>query len=197
MQNPPAVCPKCGAFFRSSLIGIAAGGTVTFSNIAVSCPYCGNIASVVDGTYDAVDDILRFVSGPQYSRELLQKFGDLLVDALEQQTSIDELEKSADAIDPRLGEIIRRTKYKPLLSRPLLLLLIAVISRLNISVNMNADVKMDVNKLVEQITNRSPKEVCHDWKTKWKTSVVKTNDTGDNKGDKRANSFGGSTKIRR
>jgi hypothetical protein len=46
-----------------------------------SAPYCGGIAQVIDGTYDAVDGILKFISGAarhEYEderREALEKWG--------------------------------------------------------------------------------------------------------------------------
>ena len=82
MQNPLAVGSKCGAFFRTGFI--AFGDCVigaSLSNILVQCPYCGGIAQVIDGTYDAVDGILKFISGAgrhEYEderREALEKWG--------------------------------------------------------------------------------------------------------------------------
>src|SRR4051812_9814724 len=59
----PAHCNDCGAFFISPMIGMAAGATVTLSNMGTNCPNCGGSASFLDGTFDFVGNALR-ISNP-------------------------------------------------------------------------------------------------------------------------------------
>lgn len=131
---------------------------------------------------------------PAHSKELSLKFNKLIADTVQNNLGIEAIEKNADLIDERLGDIVRKARRVPSLTAGLFLIIIYLISRINININLDAkvDTKVDVNKLVEQVVNPPPVEIVNQWKTS-----VHGNDTGHNESRQRTNSVGRRTNPKR
>jgi hypothetical protein len=67
--------PNCGIFFETWNAFGGKDSTVTFNNVGMGkCPRCGSIGKIMDGTYRFDSDgIMRVLSGPQFTTEVLVK----------------------------------------------------------------------------------------------------------------------------
>lgn len=68
-----AVCPVHGPVDAGWAIGVGEGSTVTLSSNAVTCPRCGRMSRMIDGTFRGeAGGILTPIDAPEWSREALQ-----------------------------------------------------------------------------------------------------------------------------
>jgi hypothetical protein len=75
---------------------------------------CGQPAAVIDGVFDAVGDVVKLIDGPQFTRDLLKKFADLVAQAQRQQITPDDLEREATKLDPNsVRQLPRSERYLP------------------------------------------------------------------------------------
>lgn len=148
-----ANCPSCGAVFRSRAFAISGNVSgLTLRGNKETCPFCGAWANISDGLFDVANGVLRVISAPQLTKDMLAAFGALIQKAHEQKTAPDELAKEADEIDPELGKFIRLLRTRDLYAVGLLLLLIAIRS-------CTVSVEVDVNELIDQINDVPPTEI--------------------------------------
>src|SRR4051812_4973923 len=63
MAGLPAHCANCGLVFESAFLNVTNSESVTFQNIAVSCPRCGGMAKAIDGTFDFVGNTIKVHPG--------------------------------------------------------------------------------------------------------------------------------------
>jgi hypothetical protein len=144
MTGVPAHCPHCGRIFISSLIGFGPGTTLTLNNVGVSCPFCGQIANAVDGTFDFVGNLVRVQNAPPRSIAILQVLQSALIAAQKGDPDAKVLEQIQEA-SPELAKEIQKatvTGGRPLL--PVLLLLLAG------SCSTTTNTSLNWNQLIDQ-----------------------------------------------
>jgi hypothetical protein len=83
------VCRIHGATLIPNMIG--GTGSVTFTNSNASCPICGSMSRIMDGTYSSVDGIVRAFESS--SREKIERFRELIVLQDSKNTEIKEIEQ--------------------------------------------------------------------------------------------------------
>lgn len=64
----PAICSKCGLVFPSG-VGGAPGARFRIESVSASCPRCWSSAPVLDGYYEILEDAVRLVQQPDFTRE--------------------------------------------------------------------------------------------------------------------------------
>ena len=159
MVGFPAYCSHCGTLFQSRLIGISPGARIeslTLSGNQETCPNCGRMADVVDGVFNAYDDVLELISGPQFTREILRAFSELIEKAAKQEITEDELQKQAAEIDPDLGKAVAQMRAKTPSAMAALILAMLAIKSCNFDVNVDA--RIDLNELWHQLTSEPRQE---------------------------------------
>jgi hypothetical protein len=150
----PAACPSCGALFVSRFISV--GGDVKdlmLSNNRETCPYCGAMANTADGIFDVTDGILSVVSAPNITRQMLANFEAAVKSAYANKTPPEQLAREVESIDKSLGDVVRKVGKNNHLYIAALLVILAAIK------SCNVDVKVDANRLIEQVTQSPPAAV--------------------------------------
>jgi SEC-C motif-containing protein len=72
----PASCPSCGLVFEAKgAIELGEGVTVESSGNRVSCPRCGAMANMVEGTFTVRGGVLRALTDLELTRERLADLG--------------------------------------------------------------------------------------------------------------------------
>jgi hypothetical protein len=79
MAPIPAICDSCGALFVSHN-AIEGTGTVVMGGTRVGpCPVCGaRWGSIIDGTYELVENVTRYLGGPDVGADSLRRLQALL-----------------------------------------------------------------------------------------------------------------------
>lgn len=68
MPGPLCRCPR-GHTFESRAISIENSSGITFEDCGETCPFCGSMARIVDGTYDFFPDFIRITVASSASAE--------------------------------------------------------------------------------------------------------------------------------
>jgi hypothetical protein len=191
----PVHCPHCGALFASRAFGISAGNIqgVTFIGNKETCINCGKMASIVDGTFDVVDGALKLIAGPALTKEVLQKFADLVERAVQSNMGPEELERQAELLDPTLKEFVVEIAKKSSGPAALLILLVLLLRACHFNLDTKVEMKVDLNKLWDQVAGQgkayvpSKKESNNTETDKSKTSAKPTGQSSHHKGPRRVN----------
>lgn len=148
MARIPAYCPHCGVLFPSlvELGGGGGGGGAVLVGNKETCINCGQMADILDGMFNAVGDVLELISGPQFTRDILQALAELLEKAKQNQITVDELERAATEIDPELGAAVAAIKKTKSLQVGVFILLLFALRQCD----FNFDAKVDINELWDQ-----------------------------------------------
>ena len=145
----PAYCPSCRAVFAvRNIVEAPPGVKFTFYGNVTNCPECGKDARLVDGEFQIEEDSLKLIAGPPRSAALLSAFAALVNEAIKTR-DIDKLEKDADKLDPKLGDVVRVAKSKHSAGVVILFVLILMLK------GCNLEVKLDINQLVEYLISES------------------------------------------
>jgi hypothetical protein len=117
MASVPGYCPHCGHIFDGrGGIHIEGGSNITFIGNSVTCPNCGRMANLVDGTFNERGHGLELVSGPPLTRAILEQLQEIARKARTSEITPEAALKQIEAIDPSLGGLLRRVPYVQLLS---------------------------------------------------------------------------------
>jgi hypothetical protein len=155
-MSVPVYCPHCGALFSSRAFHF--GGNVRNLRLEgnrETCVNCGQLANIVDGTFDISEGVLSLISGPQFTRDVLKAFAELVQRAVNREITPAELQEQAEAIDPELGRAVSKVRA----SSPYALAILVMIMLTLKNCNFNIDAKVDVNKLWDQWTAAAQEEV--------------------------------------
>ena len=112
MAGVPAYCERCNTLFESSALSIGSGAVVTFANCGTSCPRCGGMARILDGTYSAVGAALQVLRGSSFTHEQVRRL-QTLRSSLEsegrdpKETIPKEVIEAISAIQPELGAAVK------------------------------------------------------------------------------------------
>ena len=151
MPAIPAFCLSCGRVFASQMFGFGPGAHVRiFSEGNMeSCPYCGGMAQTADGVFQVTDDVLKVVSAPQITRDMLAALQVIIRNAFTEKKPVEEVAQEVEKIDASLGPLIRSSATRGNYLIALLLILYTIQRILSVSLDM----KLDVNQLLDQILN--------------------------------------------
>ena len=142
-----ATCPSCGAFFKSRLIQIIGDATgIVLTGNKETCPFCGELAEVQEGTFDRADGVLSMIYGPRVTKQKLADLEVAAVQAYRQKTPADDLAKEINKIDPSFSSFFHKFG-----ACSVILCLIVVAIR-----SCNLDIKLDANQLLAQIQDKKP-----------------------------------------
>lgn len=101
----PAVCETCPTIFASGFM-VENSTDITFSGFkSGSCPNCGGIGRIPDGTYNVFGDVLELLSGPSQTVEDLKRLSEILERARAQQALPEEVLAEIEDNDPKLKTI--------------------------------------------------------------------------------------------
>ena len=154
MSHLVAHCSHCGCLFQSRRVVISGSGTITnitFKDVREECPNCRQTAQVVDGVFDYVGEVVKLIDGPQLTRDLLKRFADLVAQAQRQQITVDDLEREATKLDPKLGEAVAKARASGVsFWTGILLLALAALH------SCKLDAKLDLNTAFDQVINMRP-----------------------------------------
>ena len=99
--HPPGKCRKCGAIFPATAFAASNSLGITFRGCATSCPNCGGLADVLDGTYNFIGDTVELLSGPESTIEALKKLAQVVKTSVEAGEPPEKtMEKAIEAFPP-------------------------------------------------------------------------------------------------
>jgi hypothetical protein len=111
MARVPAYCPKCESIFPAP-VQIGEGAFMSFSNVGMKCPICGNPNAVVsEGLFTTANNAIRMLSGPDFSRQNLKIFQDITKQFTDGSISKDEAQRQARNISPQLAVIFQEVVH--------------------------------------------------------------------------------------
>ena len=150
----PVHCPHCGAIFRSRGLSIfespafaeSSVQRVTLGGNRETCINCGKMANIVDGVFDASENALKLLQGPQITVDVLRAFSELLERAHENTITPDELQTEAEKLNPELGKAVAEIRKRPDFLIVATVLLIAAVR----SCDFSLETKVDLNQLLDQ-----------------------------------------------
>lgn len=118
MDHIPAKCGNCGYLFPSGWsfgpgeTGVEAIMTVQSGSVSTPCPMCGRkMARLLGGEYKFVQDTITLLSGPESTKEELQRLTTFFKQ-LKGPITIEEIQEKADQETPRLGSLVRELLAK-------------------------------------------------------------------------------------
>jgi|RhiMethySRZTD1v2_1073278.scaffolds.fasta_scaffold761862_2 hypothetical protein len=147
----PVYCEHCGAMFSSRMFNFGPNARVASMHLEgnkETCPNCGEMASIVDGVFEVSGNILKLVSGPQFTKVLLSQFAHLLEQARRREIEPEELEKKATELNGELGQVVKQMRASGMRLMPVLLIMLAALH--SCKFEMKVDAKLDVNDLLRQ-----------------------------------------------
>jgi hypothetical protein len=102
MAKIPAYCSHCKQRFTTQNF-VAGQGVVTFEGCKVSCPRCGRMAKIPDGSYVLRDQLRSFFITNKFSQDELSKLSDIIKEAQQKNSSVGEFSAVLDRELPRAG----------------------------------------------------------------------------------------------
>ncbi|WP_156100399.1 hypothetical protein [Thioalkalivibrio sp. ALJ1] len=139
----PGYCKDCGARFVSQAMSVDDTSTVILENTRVTCPNSPNHrAYLLDGVFTGAGELVKLVSGPDFSFDVLREITELLETARAQRKSLEEAADTAERMYPGFGRILKRFQN--------LGYAVAFFGLLSAEINVNLNIDIDVNQLVEQ-----------------------------------------------
>lgn len=147
----PVSCPHCGSLFASRAFHISGNVQgLALSGNKETCPYCGSMAHIADGVFNVANNVLSVVSAPNITKQMLAAFEAAVKKAYAEKTAPEQLAKEVEKIDPSFGEAVRKAGSNNHLYVASLLIALAAIK------SCSVDVKLDANRLIEQLINSPP-----------------------------------------
>lgn len=150
----PAYCPSCGAVFASRLISISGNvSNLRLSGNKESCPFCGEMADTAEGVFDIAGDFISIISAPHITKQMISELGATVTKAYKEKITQEKLAEEIGKIHPSFGDFISKVSKK--LFKLALLIIIGIIGSSPVNVNLS----IDVNRLIDQLTGKSPTEI--------------------------------------
>ena len=153
MAQFPAYCQNCKIVFPATLLSADNVTDLTIRNCSETCPRCGAMARIAEGTFNIQDDVISIVNAPNFTKQLIE-FTKLLQKAHDSEKSPSEVASEVEKIDPRLKSVVLKAGSAPRAKNgwvyPLLLALFVALNP-SCDVNVNLDVSIDVNDLFKEI----------------------------------------------
>ncbi len=103
VHHPPAYCTDCKLLFPATDFLMSNSIGTTLRGNLQSCPRCGRPASVLDGTYDAINDKLNIFLASTVSPEARAAVIHLIEQVQANKIALAEAKARAEKIDRRLG----------------------------------------------------------------------------------------------
>ena len=143
MAGPPCKCTSCGFVFSTTLIEIGPNvANITFENCAVSCPKCGGIARVGDGTYTSIGEAISLLAGPSSTKSLIDELSRIAHHARKKKLTAQEVLAEIADVSPDLAAKLGGIGPWPVVGLALLLFWIVK--------SVTLDLKVDFNWLIDQ-----------------------------------------------
>jgi hypothetical protein len=158
----PAACTVCGAIFPTQAISVGGGITVvglTIKNVEDRCPHCGGLAYAAEGVFNVANQVATVISASNVTREMLQAFAAAIREAGARHADPETLAKAVEKIDPEFGKLVRANSRTGLYAALLAIILAAINS-------CTLDVKLDGNRLIDQLIGAPPPSVSPPHPTK-------------------------------
>ena len=108
MASLPCYCPICSSIYPCNNFRVS-GNVInsTFKNCLETCPNCGLLAKVVDGTYNFYDDVIQVVEGTPFTYYAATQIQKIAKDAIQNKTSIDEAIDALCIVAPTIGNVVK------------------------------------------------------------------------------------------
>jgi len=121
---------------------------MSFSDVGMTCPVCGNPNAVVsEGLFTTANNAIRMLSGPDFSRQNLKIFQDITKQFTDGSISKDEAQRQARNISPQLESLFDKFST---FGMPALMLLVAIIS-MYLTYEGNKSSSQDSRKILEAL----------------------------------------------
>lgn len=159
MAAIPCYCENCGTIFEFNGIGGSNIRGLTLRGNRVSCPNCYSLAKMADGVFNVTDGVLNLISGSDFTAGLMQRFGDLIKRAYEENASPEALQEQANELDPRLGKVIAEARK----SGGIFWFVMAALMVFLTHCSFQIEAKVDVNRLMDQLIGHTTEEVMEGW----------------------------------
>lgn len=156
MTRVPAVCDSCGAFFPSP-IEASNSTNITFSGVAVGpCPRCGGNGHVPDGTYNFIENTIELLSGPQRSKNDLQRLAEILRSAQARGASAQEIKEQVRKEVPELKSLADALPKTRAELYAFIAIILTILTLVLTEVRRGKDQKVEINQVINQITQLTP-----------------------------------------
>lgn len=117
MASIPGYCPHCGCIFDGTGgIHVENATSVTVSGSRMTCPNCGRMANLVEGTFNERGRGLELVSGPPLTRVILDRLQELARRVEADQITPEQIIEEAEAVAPEVAQVLRRVPLSSVLS---------------------------------------------------------------------------------
>ncbi|WP_175544261.1 hypothetical protein [Mesorhizobium sp. YR577] len=125
MPNVPGHCADCDLVFDGAGgIHIENSSNVTIRGTSMTCPQCGRLAKLAEGTFNVHGDQFELVSGPPLTAEILARLRYIGERARAGEITPETAVREAKELDPVLGRLFERFMV---LGMPALTALIALV----------------------------------------------------------------------
>ena len=142
MSGPPCKCTNCGHVFQSGLIEIGPNVSgISFENCGVSCPQCGGMANVADGTYSSVGEHLKLIAGPLSTRQIINQLNPIAKKAQAQSLTTEEVLAEIADISPDLAKKLKSIGPWPVVG--ILIFLFWLVKSVTLSLDINVNWLID------------------------------------------------------
>lgn len=111
------------------------------------CPDCGAPARILEGLYENVGDSIDLISGPEFTRDMYQRFRQVLLEAQQKDTGTEELAELAGSINPAFGQAIKIAAKRGWSTTLILLVFLSILN----SCETKIDIKFDVNQAIRDV----------------------------------------------
>ncbi len=109
MVDVTAVCPIHGPFPTPNLFG--GTGSFFLSNVKTICPICGRSASIQDGRYEFIGNVLTAFREAGVTKDEARDFLSIVKDLNDGRISSQNAEDKTSNIKSSLSKILKSTKY--------------------------------------------------------------------------------------
>lgn len=152
MVQFPAFCPRCGLVFASRMFSLSHVQGLTMSGNRESCPRCGAMAELPDGTFNVTGDTIEVLAASGLTRARLLLLADVLRSAQSQGASSEAVGEAVLAEAPALRSLVER--YAPRMRQAFVVFLLMVIELLLAQgiaeLRDDSATREDVRKAIEQ-----------------------------------------------
>jgi hypothetical protein len=105
MPQLPAYCPRCQIVFPSP-INVTNAKNITVRNSGTNCPRCGGYAELASGVFNATQDAIEVLSGPDSTRAIVEAFKGITERLKQGEISKDQAIKEAEEISPKYATVL-------------------------------------------------------------------------------------------
>jgi hypothetical protein len=149
-----AFCPS-GHVFETRALRMFNTSNLSLKGNRETCPYCGDMAEIMDGEYEVIDGAMRLLSAPEVTHGRLRSLRSLVEDLWDQDASSEDVGVALDREVPTLGRLLPSDRKALLAWLTILLMVIDLLLQRYDHVHEPPEVTPDqIDQLIDEIIER-------------------------------------------